>query len=74
LKTTDRGGAVRLEVRHDIATLGYSVIIDGVKNVEQFCDASRRLDGHNQLPKIILGVRFNDGIEVVKPKAQDAAA
>ena len=34
----------------------------------------RRLDGHNQLPKIILGVRFTDGIEVVKPKAQAAAA
>jgi putative transposase len=34
----------------------------------------RRLDGHNQLPKIILGVRFTDGIEIVKPKAQAAAA
>jgi hypothetical protein len=34
----------------------------------------RRLDGHNQLPKIILGVRFTDGMEVVKPKAQAAAA
>ena len=34
----------------------------------------RRLDGHNQLPKISLGVRFTDGIEVVKPKAQAAAA
>src|ERR1700726_2230504 len=34
----------------------------------------RRLDGHNQLPKIILGVKFTDGIEVVKPKAQAAAA
>ena len=40
LKTTDSGGAVGLKVRHDIATLGYSVVIDGVKNVEQFCDAS----------------------------------
>jgi hypothetical protein len=29
---------------------------------------------HNQLPKIILGVRFTDGIEVVKLKAQAAAA
>jgi len=29
----------------------------------------RRLDGHNQLPKIILGVRFTDGIEVVKLQA-----
>lgn len=34
----------------------------------------RRLDDHNQLPKIILGVRFTGGIEVVKPKAQAAAA
>jgi hypothetical protein len=24
----------------------------------------RRLDGHNHLPKIILGVKFTDGIEV----------
>ncbi len=40
LKTSDGGGAVRLEVRHDIASLGYCVIIDGVRNVEQFCDAS----------------------------------
>jgi putative transposase len=34
----------------------------------------RRLDGHNQLPKIILGVKFTDGIEVVRSKAQAAAA
>ncbi len=39
LKTSDGGGAVRLEVRHDVASLGYCVIIDGVRNVEQFCDA-----------------------------------
>jgi putative transposase len=25
----------------------------------------RRLDGHNQLPKLVLGVIFNDGIEVI---------
>ena len=24
----------------------------------------RRLDGHNQLPKLIQGVKFTDGIEV----------
>ena len=40
LKTTDSGGALRLTVRDNIATSGYSVIVDGVKNVEQFCDAS----------------------------------
>jgi putative transposase len=27
--------------------------------------SSRRLDGHNQLPKLVLGVTFNDGIEVI---------
>jgi hypothetical protein len=25
----------------------------------------RRLDGHNQLPKVVLGVTFNDRIEVI---------
>ena len=34
----------------------------------------RRLKGHAQLPKVILGVKFNDGIEVVKSEAQSAAA
>jgi len=32
-----------------------------------------RLDGHNQLPKVILGVKFADGIEVVRSHAQAAA-
>ena len=38
----------------------------------------RRLDGHNQLPKLIQGVRFTDGIEVAansaSSKSQTAAA
>jgi putative transposase len=34
----------------------------------------RRLDGHNQLPKVVLGVRFTDGIEAVRSQAQAAAA
>jgi putative transposase len=34
----------------------------------------RRLNGHNQLPKIILGIKFTDGIEVVRLQAQTAAA
>ena len=33
-----------------------------------------RLRGYNQLPKVILGVKFNDGIEVVRTQAQAAAA
>jgi putative transposase len=34
----------------------------------------RRLDGHNQLLKVILGVRFADGMEVVRSQHQAAAA
>jgi putative transposase len=34
----------------------------------------RRLNGHNQLPKIILGIKFTDRIEVVRSQAQTAAA
>jgi transposase-like protein len=34
----------------------------------------RRLNGRNQLPKLILGVKFNDGIEVLRSQAQAAAA
>ena len=34
----------------------------------------RRLDGHNQLPKLVLGVTFNDGIEVIaKPTDRQSA-
>jgi hypothetical protein len=32
----------------------------------------RRLQGQNQLPKVIQGVKFQDGIEVV-PEAKSAA-
>ena len=34
----------------------------------------RRLNGHNQLPKIIRGIKFSEGIEVVRSRAQTAAA
>jgi putative transposase len=34
----------------------------------------RRFDGHTQLPKVILGVKFTDGIEVVRLQARAAAA
>ena len=33
----------------------------------------RRLRGYNQLPKVIQGVKFTDGIEVVRTQAQAAA-
>jgi len=34
----------------------------------------RRLHGHNPLPKVGLGVRFTDGVEVVRSQPQAAAA
>jgi Arabinose-binding domain of AraC transcription regulator, N-term len=40
LKTSDGGGAVGMVVCRGVASVGYSVTIDGVKNVEQICDAS----------------------------------
>jgi transposase-like protein len=47
------------------------------KLVEAAQKSWRRLDGHNQLPKVIQGVKFTDGIEVAakqaKPQAQAAA-
>ena len=33
----------------------------------------RRLDGSNQLSKLIMGIKFTDGIEVVRSQAQVAA-
>ena len=34
----------------------------------------RRIDGHNQLPKLMLGVKFTDGIEVIGNSAAPQAA
>jgi putative transposase len=43
------------------------------KLVEAAQKSWRRLRGYNQLPKVIQGVKFTDGIEVVRPQAQAAA-
>jgi hypothetical protein len=44
------------------------------KLVEAAQKSWRRLDGHNQLPKIIQGVKFADGLEVIaKPAAPQPA-
>jgi len=37
-------------------------------------DLRLRLRGHNQLPKVIQGVKFTDGLEVVRLQAQTDAA
>lgn len=39
------------------------------KLVEAAQRSWRRLDGHGQLPKLVLGVKFSDGLEVVLKKA-----
>jgi hypothetical protein len=39
------------------------------KLVEGAQKSWRRLDGHTQLPKLILGVKFADGLEVIAGKA-----
>jgi len=48
------------------------------KLVEGAQKSWRRLDGHNQLPKIVQGVKFNDGLEIAAklqaPQARFAAA
>ena len=44
------------------------------KLVEGAQKSWRRIDGHNQLPKLILGVKFSDGIEVFGASAAPQAA
>ena len=41
-----------------------------IKNAEK---TWRKLDGKNQLPKIILGIKFTDGLEVVAEDKDIAA-
>ena len=41
-----------------------------VKTAEQ---TWRRLDGKNQLPKVITGVKFSDGFEVIEMEGRSAA-
>jgi hypothetical protein len=45
-----------------------------LKLVEAAQRSWRRLDGQNQLPKLILGVKFTDGLEVAaKPTSRQPA-
>jgi hypothetical protein len=40
---------------------------------EQIAKTWRRLKGENQLPKVVQGVKFQNGIEVIKMSAHHAA-
>ena len=43
------------------------------KLVEGAQKSWRRLDGHSQLPKLILGVKFSDGLEVAARSTRQPA-
>jgi hypothetical protein len=45
-------------IEHDHAAMVFKLVEGAQKNC-------RRNDGHNQLPKLIQGVRFTDGIGVI---------
>jgi hypothetical protein len=48
---------------------------DGRQRLAEAAEKSwRRLDGHNQLPKVILGVKFTDGMEIFKSQAKAVVA
>jgi hypothetical protein len=44
------------------------------KLIEAAQKSWRRLDGHNQLPKVVLGATFSDGLEVETANRQPQAA
>jgi putative transposase len=66
LRTTNPIESVFATVRHRTVRTKGSFIIAASKTW-------RRLKGTNQLPKLIAGVRFNDGIEVIQMPANHAA-
>jgi len=43
------------------------------KLVEAAEKSWRRLDGHNQLPKVVLGAKFTDGLELATADLQPKA-
>jgi hypothetical protein len=47
--------------------------VDGIKLLCAASKTWRRLKGTNQLPKVIAGVRFENGIEVIEVPANHAA-
>ena len=69
------GGRIASESVAGLARITHALVFKLVDGAQKNW---RTLDGHNQLPKIIQGVKFADGLEVVaKPianQAQTAAA
>ena len=78
LRTTNPIESVFATVRHRTVRTKGSLSPTTAKLMvfKLLCAASktwRRLKGTNQLPKVIAGVRFQDGIEVIKVPATNAA-
>ena len=78
LRTTNPIESVFATVRHRTVRTKGSLSSTTAKLMvfKLLCAASktwRRLKGTNQLPKVIAGVRFNDGIEVIQMPANHAA-
>jgi transposase-like protein len=79
LRTTNPIESIFATVRHRTirsrGCLSNKTALAMIFNLAQAAEKSwHRLRGHDQLPKVILGVKFNDGIEVVRSQAQAAAA
>ena len=79
LRTTNPIESTFATVRHRTVRskgcLSNKTALAMIFKLAQAAEKSRnRLRGHDQLPKVILGVKFNDGIEVVRSQAQAAAA
>ena len=78
LRTTNVIESSFATVRHRTVLQGVSLEQDRARHDLQAGRGRREklascLDGHNQLPKVILGVRFTDEIEVARSQAQVAA-
>jgi transposase-like protein len=78
LRTTNPIESTFATVRHRTVRakgcLSNSTALAMIFKLAQAAEKSwRRLDGHNQLPKVILGVKFSDGLETVRQQHQAAA-
>ena len=76
--TTETMGGIERRLRSRYAEIGDTHLLIALAMIFKLAEAAerswRRLDGHNQFPKIVLGARFPDGIKVVRSQAHAAAA
>jgi hypothetical protein len=68
----NRGGAAS-NGADERSPLGEDRQAHGLQMVNAAAKIWRRLKGENQLPKVVQGVKFQNGIEVIKMPAHHAA-